>query len=66
MVIGKPVMDELNRAVNKAEKITKHSIQYVVYPLDEFRKKRGYGFVKNVMEKKKIFIIGDADELERA
>jgi predicted nucleotidyltransferase len=66
MIIGKPAMGELNQAVVRAEKMMSRSIQYVVYPLDEFRKKRGYGFVKNVMGRKKIFVIGDADELERA
>jgi len=63
MIIGEPDMDELNKIVNVLEKKIKRPIQYMAYPLGEFRKKAGHGFVKNVMEKKKIFIIGDANEL---
>jgi len=66
MIIGKPDMVELNEAINKVEKEIRRSVQYMVYPLDEFNSKRGYGFVKNVMNKKKIFLIGDLDGLEQA
>jgi len=63
MVIGEPDMDRLNRAVNAAEKKIKRPIQYIVYPLKEFKEKQGYGFVKNVMGKKRIFLKGDEHEL---
>ncbi|MFH0884667.1 MAG: nucleotidyltransferase domain-containing protein [Candidatus Micrarchaeota archaeon] len=66
MVIGKPDMDELNRRISRMEKAINRPIQYIVYPKEEFERKRRYGFVKNVMEKKKIFIKGNTNELGRA
>ncbi len=65
MIIGEPNMTELNKTVNTLEKKIKRPIQYMVYPRGEFKKKEGQGFVKNVMGKKKIFIMGDANELGR-
>ena len=64
MIIGEPDMQMLNTTITKLERRIKRQIQYLVYPLAEFREKRSYGFVKNVMDQKKIFIIGDSDELE--
>ena len=64
MIIGKPDIMKINEAINKAEKIIGRSIQYVVYPLEEFKKKRNHGFVNNVMKQKKIFLIGESDGLE--
>jgi len=64
MIIGTPDLGELNMAINRAERKTGRSIQYTVYPMDEFEEKKKYGFVKNVMMKKKIFLIGDLDELK--
>jgi len=66
MIIGEPDGVQLNNAINQVERRLRRPVQYMVYPLAEFRKKRGYGFVKNVMERKKIMVAGDLDELERA
>jgi predicted nucleotidyltransferase len=61
MIIGEPDINELARAVHALEKRLKRPVQYLVYPLKEFREKMHYGFVKNVMGKKKIFLMGDTD-----
>jgi len=66
MIIGKPDVVQLNDAINNVEKKIRRSVQYIVYPIDEFKLKRSHGFVKNVMIKKKIFLIGDLDGLEQA
>jgi predicted nucleotidyltransferase len=66
MIIGRPDMLALNETINSIEKRIERSIQYIVYPLSEFKKKRNYGFVKNVINEKKIFLIGDPNELKRA
>jgi len=65
MIIGEPDISSLNRRISKLEKDLNRSIQYVVYPVQEFEKKKGYGFIKNVLERKKISILGDLDELVR-
>jgi predicted nucleotidyltransferase len=64
MIIGTPDIFQLNEAINKTELIIERSIQYIVYPLAEFKKKRNHGFIKNVMKKKKIFLIGEPDAIE--
>lgn len=63
MIIGTPDMARLNKAINSLEKKLKRPIQYVVYPQKEFKEKKSYGFVKNVMARKKTFILGDEHEL---
>jgi predicted nucleotidyltransferase len=59
MIIGEPDMDDLNRRIGRVEKTIRKPVEYVVYPEGEFEKKRKYGFIKNVIGKKRIHIMGD-------
>jgi predicted nucleotidyltransferase len=65
MVIGKPDVMILNNLVNKVENKISREVQYMIYPMDEFKRKRNYGFLKNVMMKKKIFIMGEPKDLDQ-
>jgi predicted nucleotidyltransferase len=58
-IIGTPDISLLNSEIRKTEKVINREIQYVVMPDKEFKKKRSYGFVRNVINSKKIFLIGD-------
>ncbi|MBU0590788.1 nucleotidyltransferase domain-containing protein [Candidatus Micrarchaeota archaeon] len=64
MIIGYPNVRIINKTISKIERKLCREIQYSIYTVDEFEKKR-HGFIKNIMNKKKIFILGNEYELER-
>lgn len=51
--------------INRLEKMLKREINYTLYRREEFRKKlhRREGFIVDVMENPKIFLIGDENEI---
>ena len=67
MIIGDITFDEVVSALSPAENTLGREINSVVYPVAEFSKKvnKEHYFVKNVLGKEKIFLIGDEDELAR-
>lgn len=67
MIIGDVTFDEVVSALSPAENTLGREINSVVYPVTEFSKKvnKDHYFVKNVLGKEKIFLIGDEDELAR-
>lgn len=67
MIIGDVTFDEVVSALSPAENTLGREINSVVYPVAEFSKKvnKDHYFVKNVLGKEKIFLIGDEDELAR-
>jgi predicted nucleotidyltransferase len=67
MIIGDVTFDEVVAALSPAENTLGREINSVVYPVAEFSKKvnKDHYFVKNVLGKEKIFLIGDEDELAR-
>ena len=67
MIIGDVTFDEVVAALSPAENTLGREINSVVYPVTEFSKKvnKDHYFVKNVLGKEKIFLIGDEDELAR-
>lgn len=67
MIIGNITFDEVVSALSPAENTLGREINSVVYPVAEFSKKvnKDHYFVKNVLGKEKIFLIGDEDELAR-
>lgn len=64
-IIGKPEEAELLRAIRKAECMLKREINYVMHSRSEYqiRKKKGDPFIKEILSKPKIFLIGKESEL---
>jgi predicted nucleotidyltransferase len=64
MVVGKVDFDEVVNKLLDAEKTLNREINPTVYSIKEFSKKLRGNFLKSVLAEKKLFIIGDEDELE--
>lgn len=64
-IIGKVDENELLSEINGLEKILKREINYTLYANDEFNKKKRKKdvFISDVSNNKKIFLIGDKDDL---
>lgn len=60
-IIGAPDFDELGDLVRQQEDVLNREINYHVYSEEEWNEKRSAqeGFILNLMEKPKIFLIGD-------
>lgn len=67
MVIGDPDMDALNEAVNAAEHDLGREVNYTVFTPEEWKERvsKKNSFVMDVLNNKKIFLIGGEDELRR-
>jgi len=65
IVIGNPDENELVKRLDKLEDKLQREINYKLYRLNEFKKDiRGKEpFISEVLKSKKIFVIGDANEL---
>ncbi len=57
-ILGEPDLNILNKKIHEVEKQINREINYVVMPRKEFEVKKKYGFVKNILKNKKIFLIG--------
>lgn len=58
MIIGNPDLNELNKLICSIEAKINKPIQYFVYTPKEFNKKKSYGFVKNVVNSPKAYLLG--------
>jgi len=63
MVVGKVDFDEVVNKLLDAEKTLNREINPTVYSIKEFSKKLRGNFLKSVLAEKKLFIIGDEDDL---
>lgn len=63
MIVGKVNFDEVVRSLAGAEKTLNREINPTVYSIKEFGKKVRGNFLKTVLADKKLFIIGDEDDL---
>lgn len=64
-VIGNPDEDRLVREIAGIEKAVKREINYALYTRDEFEKKKSAkdSFILGLLEKPKIFLVGDKNDL---
>lgn len=63
MVVGNADFDQIVEQIRDAEKILNREINPTVYSIREFTMKLGGNFLANVLSEKKLFIIGDEDDL---
>lgn len=63
MVVGKVDFDAIVEKLRDAEKTLNREINPTVYSIREFSKKLRGNFLKTVLAEKKLFIIGDEDDL---
>jgi predicted nucleotidyltransferase len=65
MIIGKINEDKLINELNKLEQKLQREINYNLYSKDEFeeKKEKGNSFILDIIEGKKIFLIGNKNEL---
>lgn len=64
-VIGNPNEDELIKGMSGIEKVLKREINYALYTVIEFKKKKHAkdSFVLDLLENPKIFLLGDKNDL---
>jgi len=67
LVVGKVSMQQLSEALPPAEETLAREVNPTIYSEAEFRKRaaRRHHFVTDVLEHPKLFVIGDADVLDR-
>jgi len=67
MVVGKATLEEVLSRLSTAEKGIGRSINPTVYSLAEFKSKLAAGnhFLNSVLRGKKVFLLGDEDELRK-
>lgn len=67
LIVGSVVLPQLAQIVKENEGSVGREINYTVMTEEEFtfRKRRGDPFIKNILEKPKVLLIGDEDEMVR-
>ncbi len=67
LVVGSVVLPQLAQLVKSNEDSVGREINYTVMTDEEFtfRKRRGDPFIRNILEKPKVLLIGDEDEMVR-
>lgn len=67
LIVGKVTLAEVAPLVRQAEDRIGREVNVAIYPETEFQAKSrsGHAFLSRVLEGPKIFLVGDADELER-
>jgi predicted nucleotidyltransferase len=65
MVIGDASFADVVEAIRGAESLTNRAINAMVYPPNELQSKlaAGHHFLNSVMKRKKLFVVGNEDEL---
>jgi predicted nucleotidyltransferase len=63
MIVGKVAFDEVVESLGAAQKTLNREINPTVYSMREFGKKVRGNFLKTVLADKKLFIIGDEDDV---
>lgn len=64
LVIGNVKQKEIFRLLRPIEKMIKREINPVVWTIEELKKSKDKGFVKDIMKKNRIMIKGDEDEFQ--
>ena len=64
-IVGSTTLAEVSKALRQAEEQLRREINVTVSPDAEFRSKLedGHHFVNSILKAKKIFLIGDKDDL---
>lgn len=67
IIIGELDEDKLIRELDDLEKLLKREINYKIYNLSELKQytKSGDPFLESVVKDKKVFLIGEDDELQK-
>jgi predicted nucleotidyltransferase len=65
LVIGKVKQEEIFRLLRPVEEEIDREINPVVWSVEEFKKRRNSSFVKDILKKKIIMIMGTENELRR-
>jgi len=67
MIIGDVKFSMITVILNPIQEKIRREINPIVYPPEEFRQKsiENHHFINSIMEKEKIFLIGDENELEK-
>jgi predicted nucleotidyltransferase len=63
MIVGKVAFDEVVESLGAAQKTLNREINPTVYSMREFGKKVRGNFLRSVLADKKLFIIGDEDDV---
>lgn len=68
MIVGAIDLDEVDLAISNLEKELGRTINYVAYDWKEFssKRKKKDGFIMDVLEDKKVMLVGDEGELKKA
>jgi predicted nucleotidyltransferase len=68
LIIGNVDDRKMNSKIHQLEDKLKREINYTIYSMDEFKKKKKSKnpFIMDVMENPKIFLIGEHNELEKS
>ena len=67
LIVGSIVLPQLAQLVKENENVIGREVNYSVMTEEEFtfRKRRGDPFIRNILEKPKVLLIGDEDEMVR-
>ncbi len=65
LVIGDVKQKEIFKLLKPVEKLIKREISPVVWTVEELKKNKSKGFVKDIAKKRKIMIKGGGDEFQR-
>ena len=65
MVIGEVTQQKVFKLLKPVEKIIKREINPVVWTPEELKNNKNRGFVKDIMKKNKIMIIGNKNDFQR-
>ncbi len=66
LIIGNTKQQKVFRLLRPVEKTIKREINPIVWTLQELKKNKNKGFIKDIIKKNKIMIIGDKNEFQRA
>lgn len=62
-IIGEPDMEKLNSIIFALQNRIGKEINLSIYSRKEFKKRKKHGFIKNVLDNKKILLIGEENGL---
>ena len=67
LIVGSIVLPQLAQLVKENENVIGREVNYSVMTEEEFtfRKRRGDPFIRNILEKPKVLLIGDEEEMVR-
>jgi DNA-binding transcriptional ArsR family regulator len=65
IIVGSTSLAAVSKVLRSAEEKLSREVNVTVYPVAEFRSKsdQGHHFVRSILKAKKIFLIGDKDDL---